>query len=238
MRQGLASAALVLLWAGRAVAGPPYVTDDPEPTDTGHWEDRAFVSGTHLSTETAGQAGFDIDYGAAKDLQLSLVAPLDYDTAGPDRVGAGAVELSAKYRLVHQSGWLPDISVFPEIDLPTAGRGFGNGRAAFFLPVWAEKDFGDWSTFGGGGYDINPGPGKRNFWLVGWALTRKVSERLQLGGEIYHQTSPAVGQPSTTVAALGIVYQLTTHFALMASGGPDLETPGQSVFYAALQLTY
>ena len=59
-----------------------------------------------------------------------------------------------------------------------------------------------------------------------------------MGGEIYHQTSTAIGQPPTTVADLGFIYQLTTHFAVMASGGPDLETRGQAAFYAALQLTY
>jgi hypothetical protein len=237
---GLALGAVVIGCAAPTWAGPPYVTDDPEPTDTGHWEDRVFVSGTNLAGETAGQAGFDINYGAAKDLQLTLIAPLDYDTAAPDRIGAGDLQLSVKYRFAHQSdtSWLPDISVFPQVNLPTASGHFGDGRVSFFLPIWAEKDVGPWSTFGGGGYDINPGPGDRNYWLVGWALTRKITDRLQLGGEIYHQTSTGIGQLSTTVADLGFIYQLTTHFAFMASGGPSLQTRGQSAFYAALQLTY
>jgi hypothetical protein len=237
---GLAIAAVLLLRAGPVWAGPPYVTDDPEPTDTGHWEDRVFVSGTSLDGETAGQTGLDINYGAAKDLQLTVVAPLDFDTAARDRIGAGDLQLSVKYRFAHQSddSWLPDIAVFPQVDLPTADRQFGDGRASFFLPVWAQKDAGAWSAFGGGGYDINPGPGQRNFWLVGLGVTRKVTDRLQLGGEIYHQTPATIGQPSTTVADLGFIYQLTTHFAVMASGGPSLQTRGQSSFYAALQLTY
>jgi hypothetical protein len=240
MRPGPAAAAVVLLWAGRAAAGPPYVTDDPEPTDTGHWEDRLFVSGTGLAGETSGQTGFDINYGVAKDVQLTLIAPLDFDTAGADRVGVGDVQLSVKYRFAHQdpTGWLPDIAVFPQVDLPTAHGRFGDGRVAAFLPVWAQKDFGPWSTFGGGGYDINPGPGNRDFWLVGWGVARRVTDRLQLGGEIYHQTSAQAGQPATTVADLGFIYQLTTHFAFMASGGPSLQTRGQAAFYAALQLTY
>ena len=231
---GLALGTVVLVVAGPAWAGPPYVTDDPEPTDTGHWEDRVFVSGTDLAGGAAGQAGFDINYGVAKDVQLTLI-----DTTA-DRIGAGDLQLSVKYRFAHQSNtsWVPDISVFPQVNLPTASGHFGDGRVSFFLPVWAEKDVGPWSTFGGGGYDINPGPGTRNFWLVGWGLTRKVTDRLQLGGEIYHQTSTGIGQPSTTVADLGFIYQLTTHFAFMASGGPSLQTRGQSAFYAALQLTY
>jgi hypothetical protein len=240
MKADLATIAVVLLSAGRAMAGPPYVTDDPEPTDTGHWEDRVFVSGTNFAGEPSGQSGFDIHYGVARAVQLTLVAPLDFDTVGDDRLGAGDLQLSVKYRFAHQdpTGWLPDIAVFPQIDLPTGREPFGDGRVGAFLPVWAQKDFGPWSTFGGGGYDINPGPGNRNYWLAGWGLTRQVTERLQLGGEIYHQTSTQLGQPATTVADLGFIYQLTSHFAVMASGGPSLQTRGEAAFYAALQLTY
>ncbi|HZC15942.1 MAG TPA: hypothetical protein VE309_04200, partial [Caulobacteraceae bacterium] len=152
----------------------------------------------------------------------------------------GDVELSVKYRFLHQSAgsWLPDVSVFPQINLPTAGGRFGDGRASYFLPVWAEKDWGPWSAFGGGGYTINPGPGNRNSWLVGWALTRQVTDKLQLGGEIFHQTSVAIGQPSTTMANLGVIYQLNPRIAFLASGGPSLVTPGGGDFYAALQISY
>ena len=36
----LVTAALALAFAApeAAVAGPPFLTDDPEPTETGHWE--------------------------------------------------------------------------------------------------------------------------------------------------------------------------------------------------------
>jgi hypothetical protein len=51
--------------------------------------------------------------------------------------------------------------------VPVANRHFGSGRLGLFLPLWAEKDFGAWSLFGGGGYNINPGPDQRNFWLSG-----------------------------------------------------------------------
>ena len=226
--------------AAPALAGPPYVTDDPEPEDPGHLAVRTFVSGTTLAGETAGQTGLDIDYGAAKDLQLTLLAPLDFDSQRPDAVGVGDVELSVKYRFLHQSAgsWLPDVSVFPQINLPTAGGRFGDGRASYFLPVWAEKDWGPWSAFGGGGYTINPGPGNRNSWLVGWALTRQVTDKLLLGGEIFHQTSVAVGQPSTTMANLGVIYQLNPRITLLASGGPSLQAGGGGDFYAALEFNY
>ena len=225
-----------------ALAGPPYVTDDPEPTETGHIEHYAYVSGTNAPGETAGEAGLDLNYGGAKDLQLTAVIPLEYDTASGARAEPGDLQLAVKYRFLHQSqgSWTPDAAIFPAVGLPTGGRAFSSGRATLFLPLWVQKDFGKWSSFAGGGYDINPGPGRRNFTLLGWAVTRTVGERLNLGVEVYHQTPSVIGGRPGTNLSLGAIYQLTKHIAFLASGGPALEHSrenGSSAFYVSLLLT-
>ena len=164
-------------------AGPPYISDDPEPTDQGHWEIYHFATGTRTFGVTAGQAGIDINYGAYKDLQLTAVIPVDFEQASTTRVGLGNIELAAKYRFLHQSDadFMPDVAFFPRAFVPTANRSFGTGKLDVFLPLWAEKDFGEWSLFGGGGYTINPGLGQRNFWLSGAVLQRTITDRLSLG---------------------------------------------------------
>jgi hypothetical protein len=43
-----------LLMSGRAMAGPPYRTDDPEPVDYQHWEYYTFTTGTHIREDTSG----------------------------------------------------------------------------------------------------------------------------------------------------------------------------------------
>jgi hypothetical protein len=86
----LAGAILVL--AAPAHAGPPYTTDDPEPTDTGHWEDRLFLDSLQTPGLTTSQTGFDINYGAAKDLQLTLLAPLDYESGGGKTIAGPALQ--------------------------------------------------------------------------------------------------------------------------------------------------
>ena len=48
--------AVLLLAPPAAWAGPPYVTDDPQPTDVGHWEIYNFVDGDHAPGVTAGEA--------------------------------------------------------------------------------------------------------------------------------------------------------------------------------------
>ena len=228
--------------AGAALAGPPYVTDDPEPTRTGGWENYAFVSGANTPGDTAGEAGVQLNYGGARDLQLSLDLPLAFDGAHSLRAGGGDVAASAKYRFIHQAegSWAPDVAVFPAVSLPTGAGAFHTGHVSWFLPAWAQKDFGKWSVFGGGGYDLNPGAAQRNYGLVGGAVTRSFSKRLNLGIEVYHETPQTVGGPAITNLGFGAIYQLTKHWALMASGGPGLQAAGRSetsAFYASLQFT-
>ena len=226
--------------AAPVMAGPPYVTDDPEPTNTGGWENYLYVTGTNTPGDTEEEAGIELNYGAAPDLQLSASLPIDYDHVDGYRFGGGDIDLGAKYRFVHQSpdSWLPDVAIFPSVSLLTAARTLGPQHLSLFLPLWMEKDFGAWSTFGGGGYTINPGDGNRDYQLFGWAVARTITSRLNIGVEVYHQTASVVHGKSLTNIALGFVFQMSKHLALMASGGPGVESPAKSersAFYASIQ---
>lgn len=243
-----AAAAASALASTAAWAGPPFVTDDPEPTDHKRWEVYVYAGGAHVPGETAGEAGLDLNFGAAPDLQLTATLPMAFsrgDQAGIRRtqLGLGDVELGAKYRFIHQSkdGAQPDVSVFPRVIIPTGGRRFGTGRVQVLLPAWAQKDIGPWSVFGGGGYMINPGPGNRNFWVSGLAVSRPVSKRLVLGLEVYHQTADAEGGKPYTGVNVGALYRLTEHLSVIGSAGPGVQNAregGQYAFYAALKLDY
>jgi len=229
-----------------AIAGPPYLTDDPEPTDTGHWEIYNFAQASLAGGALNGEAGLDLNYGAAKDLQLTAVLPVGF--YGEDgfsgaglRTGTGMIELAAKYKFLHQSddGWLPDVSVFPRLLIPTE-HDFGYERTNFFLPIWAEKDLGPWQVFGGGGYELNPGPEARNFWQGGIAVNRTMSKRLQLGVEVYGQTTDTVAGDGYTAVNFGATYKLVEHWSLLASAGPTWIQGGGhgGVFYLSLKADY
>src|SRR5690242_1895451 len=76
-----AFAAAVLLCAAAAIpahAGPPFLSDDPEPTDYTHFEIYAFANGTIAQDGSDGEGGIDFNYGATPDLQLSAVIPAGY----------------------------------------------------------------------------------------------------------------------------------------------------------------
>src|SRR3981081_166894 len=62
-----------------ALAGPPYVSDDPEPTDYKHFEIYSFSNGTATRDGIGGAAGIDFNYGAAPDLQLTATLPAGFD---------------------------------------------------------------------------------------------------------------------------------------------------------------
>jgi hypothetical protein len=45
-----------LAFAAPAFAGPPYISDDPEPTDYGHYEIYAFASGAVAKGDVNGES--------------------------------------------------------------------------------------------------------------------------------------------------------------------------------------
>ena len=79
-RFGSFFAACLLLESTSAFAGPPYVTDDPEPTDYQHFEIYTFADGTATRDGRDGETGIDFNYGGAEDLQLTAVVPVAYET--------------------------------------------------------------------------------------------------------------------------------------------------------------
>jgi hypothetical protein len=237
----LTAAAVALALATPAWAGPPYVTDDPAPTELHRWEVYVFTAGSHVRGSTEGAAGFDLNYGAAKDLQLTAVFPTEYEDDGGFHAGWGDVELAAKMKVLHQEGFGADVALFPRIFLPTAPRHGAARHASLLLPIWAGKDFGDWHVFGGGGYMVNPGVGNRDFWQAGIAATHDLSDRWIVGGEVYWQGADAAGGKDFAGINLGVAYRLTEHWSLLAAGGPGIENArenGRYDYYLSLKLDY
>lgn len=226
-----------------ALAGPPYLSDDPEPTDYKHYEIYTFNNGTATRDGVSGAAGIDFNYGAAPNLQLTATLPvgLESPTAGGTRVGLSNIELAAKYRFLRQDtfGW--DVSVFPRVFLPSPSRAVGDSHASLLLPIWAQKDWGGgWSTFGGGGCVISA-QSSGNFCLAGWVVTRQILPKLQLGVELFHQTADSNGTPASSSLGVGITYDLSDNYHLLSyvrRGIQNTSETDQYSWYAALLTTF
>jgi hypothetical protein len=244
--------ALAVLPPTQAAAGPPYLTDDPEPVPYQHYEFYALSTGSAIRGDTSGFApAFEFNYGAVPNGQLHLIAPFAFDgpAGGPAQYGAGDTELGFKYRFIDEDKTQPMVGIYPLVELPTGnerfGLGAGNPRAYF--PLWIQKSFGDWTTYGGGGYWLNHGDDTPNqdYWFFGWLIQRQVTKQLAVGGEIYHQTGTVVMSPGdsgkpTTGFNIGAVYDLDAHNHLLASAGTGLQNASSTnlfSWYLGYQIT-
>jgi hypothetical protein len=229
-------------------AGPPFRTDDPVPVDYQHWEIYTFSTATQIHADLSGVLpGIEVNYGALDNLQLHIAAPLAFDRPeGRDaKFGYGDTEIGAKYRVLDpgEDDWWPQAGFFPAVDFPSgnARRGLGAGHTRAFLPLWLQKNFGSWTIDSGAGYWINPGAGNRNYWLFGWLVQRQVTDKLALGGEIFHQTADTAAGTDSTGFNLGGVYDFTEHYHLLFSAGRGLQnaaTTNEFSYYLAVQVTY
>jgi hypothetical protein len=142
---------------------------------------------------------------------------------------------------VHQAddGW--DVAVFPRVFLPSASAQVGERHLSLLVPLWLGRDWGRWSTFGGGGCVIGRSGDSRDFCLAGWALTRAVARNLKLGAEVVHQTPDTRGGRASTGLGAGLIYDLNDNFHLLAYAGPGLQNAaetGRYSWYASILWTF
>jgi hypothetical protein len=175
-------------------------------------------------------------------LQLHLIMPYAASwTSGKKTVsGYGDTEFRIKYRFLQESRRRPMAGIFPLVELPTGNsrRGLGSGYFQFFLPVWMQKSWGSWTSFGGGGCFINPGEGNRNYWFFGWEMQKDLSPRLTLGGEIFG-TTPTVDQGEKEIDFnLGGQFNLDETYHFLFSAGHNIRGEVDFAFYIAFQRTF
>ena len=218
----------VLPWT--VVAGSPYATDDPEPTEDGHYEVYLYSEATWGGASQAGTAiGVEVNYGLLPDVQVTAALPVGFDIPddkGP-RFGIGDASVGLKYRFIHEdaNGWRPQVAFFPSFEaaLVRSGSNSVDRPTHLILPLWAQKTIGDWTVFGGGGWHINDGVDAKNSWVAGLAATTDISEGFNAGGEIYRESPEQLGGNATTAFSLGTNIELTESWQLLGSIGVGVE---------------
>jgi len=238
-----ATAVFIALCAPLAMrAGPPFLTDDPEPVDLNHWEFYVFGLGDRSADgDAVSGPAVEFNYGVAPDTQLHLIAPVaNMSSPGSGWTsGYGDTELGVKYRFLHETDWLPQVGVFPMAELATGSRsrGLGNGSTWYRLPVWAQKSWGPWTTYGGGGAVLNPASGQRDHAFAGWVVQRDIGRYLTLGTELFRQGAATTDGRGSTIANAGGYLKFSDSFNLLFSVGRSVSGERHAVWYLGLYWT-
>jgi hypothetical protein len=223
-------------------AGPPFFTDDPEPVEPDHWEFYLFGQGTKAAGFNSISApAIEVNYGVAKNVQLHVVAPVANFSARDAgwSSGFGDTEIGIKYRFLEETDSQPQLAFFPMAEVATgnSSRGLGNGRTWYRLPIWAQKSWGPWATYGGGGWAANSAPGQRNYSFAGWLIQRDLGEKLTLGAELFRQGASTSTGEGSTIANFGGTFKFTKNVNLLFSVGHTLSGPPSTVWYFGLYWT-
>ena len=236
-----------LLLVAAACAGPPFLTDDPEPVPFQQGESYLFSTLDRSRDGAQLQApAFEINYGFASNFQAHAVFPFTaaLPRTGSRAYGAGDTELGVKYRFLQEGDACPMAGIFPMLELPTGDedRGLGNGRAWVKLPLWLQKSWGpegrQWATYGGGGYACNTAPGQRNYPFAGWLLQKELGEVLTLGGELFVQGRDAGNEGAFAIANAGGSCRLAENLSLLFSVGHTIAGARHLIGYAGLYRTW
>ena len=128
------------------------------------------------------------------------------------------------------------------VEIPTGDqdKGLGNGKAQYFLPLWLQKDFGKWTTYGGGGYWINPGSENKDYWFSGVLLQYSFSDAFYLGAEIFYQTADTDDGGGSSGFNIGGSVPLPGSLQILYSAGRGLTNTSSNKFsyYAGLYLAF
>jgi Putative MetA-pathway of phenol degradation len=208
--------------------GPPYQTDDPVPVDLHHYEFYIFGSmdGTPAEIDATGPA-IEFNWGAIPRVQLHAILPLGAIAPSnnpiyfPGGVGHRAygltdTELGIKIAFFKETTHIPQIGTFAMFEIPTGNydKGLGVGKVWYKLPLWLQKNAGEWTFDGGAGYEVVPQTDYRNFLYTGWLVKRKLSERLELGVEVFAHGREGFATAQTeasTMIDLGGYYHFKNH---------------------------
>jgi hypothetical protein len=218
-------------------AGPPFRTDDPEPVDYKHGE---FYIATQYAKDKDVTSGtvphFELNYGIVPNVMLHVITPFVYNKpqGEPMQRGYGDTEVGIKYRFLNDEDAHFMVGTFPLAELST----LGTGHAMFFVPLWLQKSWGPWQSYGGGGFWKNPGEGNKDYWFFGWQVQREISQILILGAELFSQTKATEDGTTRTGFTLGAIVNVTDDHHLLVSSGRDIHGENRFSAYVAYQYTF
>lgn len=239
--------ALLTLSTSSALAGAPFVTDDPEPVEVHHLEvNYAFTKTWRNNASSASVPSVDLNYGLNSDIQLHAQPKYAYEREGEEKnYGLDNTEIGVKYRFINNKSNSADfmVGIYPMLQLPTGNErlGGGRGKAQWFLPLWMQYNKDNWTFYGGTGYRVSNSIDSKNSWFFGGTALYQWTDNLKVGGELFRETATAIGENSTSGFNLGGIYDFNDDYHLLFSVGKGLSNVSSTnklTVYWALQVIY
>jgi hypothetical protein len=229
------------------LAGPPFLTDDPEPVDAHSWEvNYVYAKTWRNGSSSTAIPSIDINYGLTSQIQLHAQPRYSREDAdGAHQQGLDNSEVGVKYRFIDETknNRRFMLGIYPIIQLPTGKNSLGDtrGKTQIFLPLWGQVNTGPWIFYGGAGYRLNRSPSSINSWFFGTTMQYVVSDKLRLGGEVYRESRTGAGETYKSGFNLGGTFNLTEDYHLLFSAGRGLNnipSSNEASAYIALQAIY
>ena len=232
---------LLILGSAPTLAGPPFQTDDPEPIEYKNYEFYTFATMARFPGETDTQGpALEFNWGALPNTHLHIIVPVAafLPDHGVRSFGLGDMELGIKYRFIQETKHTPQIGTFTMFEIPTgnADRGLGVGKTWYKIPLWVQKSFGPWTTYGGGGEAVVPATGLRNYPFAGGLLQRALNKKLTLATEVFYHGQITTDSRYATLLESGGYYKFRGNdsFQMLFAYGHSVS--GQREHYAYLGL--
>ena len=135
------------------------------------------------------------------------------------------------------------VGTYPMLQLPTGDAKLGPNRnkVQSFLPLWLQVKSDKWTVYGGMGYRINPGTDNKNSLFLGITTLYEVSPKLQLGGEVFHESPNTEGGKDSAGFNFGGSYNLIEDYNILFAVGKGLKnasSTNQLSAYMALHVLY
>jgi outer membrane putative beta-barrel porin/alpha-amylase len=221
-------------------AGPPFVTDDPEPPPPGGWE----INVPSILERTSGTTDmdaplFDLNYGLP-DIQLKLEIPIKivHNDSDGTAAGVGDLLLGVKWRFFNSEKSQVQFGIYPQLLVPSGdhARGLGEGQPGFVFPIVAQKSWDKWTLYGNVGFWWKTAAETRNYVYAGAVLEREINERLELGVELFGNSPKGRSGRSDVAFNIGGTWKFREDVNLLFSGGRDIVGDTHAMAYLGLQL--
>ena len=212
--------AVLLGTGGYAVAGHPFVTEDPETQGKGNVE-AEFSFGYRKADDGTKTSSLGNSFALGVAPKLDLVIGYSYDfvkvPTGKDTRGMGDVEAQLKTYFNEHNGWMPSLGLKGGVSLPSEE----GGQAAVLVTVPAEWEFEPFEVYASVGADIGTrlaGNDERtDLFRASVAGSWEVREKIYLVSELLWEKQTSPSADSVLEGMIGAQWEITE--AMMLDAG-------------------